>query len=410
MLDYFEKLLFALALVTALPIMIVFVECCAALRRPRKALSSTRRPSVDVLIPAHNEEDVIAATLHSVGAQIRPGDRMLVVADNCSDATAAIARSAGAEVAERFDTVRRGKGYALDHGLRVSQQDPREVIVIVDADCTLGPGTLDVLARSAIERGMPIQAHYRMTCPPQPTPRDIVSRFAVMMKNQVRQQGVTALGGSCILTGSGMAFPRAVLERVELSSGNLVEDMQLSFDLLLAGHVPTYCAEAEVIAPLPNLRGASVAQRTRWEHGHLQTLLHRAPRLFLAGVRQRRSILIGAAMDLAVPPLSLLCMVWSAVLLLALGATALGAGQSALIASLGSGLLLMASICIAHFRFNRETSLWKLLTAVPLYVFAKLPIYFSFLLRRQTVWVRTDRATGPLHVHTAPTAQIEARV
>jgi len=373
----------------------------------RSGSSSTRRPTIDVLIPAHNEEVVIAATLESVAAQLASGDRILVVADNCSDATAVIARRAGAEVAERFDTVCRGKGYALDHGLRVSKADAREVVVIVDADCTLGTGTLDLLARAAIERRAPVQSHYRMTCPPNPTPRDIVSRFAVMMKNQVRQQGVTALGGSCILTGSGMAFPRGVLERMELSSGNLVEDMQLSFDLLLAGYVPKYCGEAEVVAPLPNLQGASVAQRTRWEHGHLQTLLHRAPRLFMAGVRQRRAILIGAAMDLAVPPLSLLCVAWSGVLMAALVAIVCGAGPAAAIVSLGSGVLLMASVLIAHFRFNRETSLWALLTAVPRYVFAKLPIYFSFLLKRQTVWVRTDRAKGPLHLHTAVQPHIE---
>jgi len=407
MLEIVEILLFALALITALPIAIVFVECCGALRPLRSGASSTRRPSIDVLIPAHNEEVVIAATLESVAAQLASGDRILVVADNCSDATAAIARRAGAEVAERFDTVRRGKGYALDHGLRVSKADAREVVVIVDADCTLAAGTLDVLARAAIERGAPVQSQYRMTCPPNPTPRDIVSRFAVMMKNQVRQQGVTALGGSCILTGSGMAFPRGVLERMELSSGNLVEDMQLSFDLLLAGYVPKYCGEAEVVAPLPNLKGASVAQRTRWEHGHLQTLLHRAPRLFMAGVRQRRAILIGAAMDLAVPPLSLLCVAWSVVLMAALVAIVCGAGPATAIVSLGSGALLLASVLIAHFRFNRETSLWTLLTAVPRYVFAKLPIYFSFLLKRQTVWVRTDRAKGPLHLHTATQPHIE---
>lgn len=404
-----EITLLVATLALALPIMVVFVECCAALwPSRRKPAEFGRRPSVDVLIPAHNEEDVIAATLASVSTQVRPGDRILVVADNCSDATAAIARSAGAEVAERHDTVRRGKGYALDHGLRVSKPDAREVVIIVDADCELGPGTLDVLARTAVERGAPVQAHYRMTCPTSPTPRDIVSRFAVMMKNQVRLQGVTALGGSCILTGSGMAFPRDVLEHVELSSGNLVEDMQLSFDLLAAGFVPTFCAEAEVIAPLPNVQGASIAQRTRWEHGHLQTLLHRAPRLLMTGLRQRKAVLIGAAADLAVPPLALLCMAWVAVLGASLAAAACGGRIAPVVVSLGSGLLLMASVFIAHFGFNCETSLATLLTAVPRYIGAKVPIYLSFLTRRQTVWVRTDRAKGPLHLHTAAQPHIEA--
>jgi cellulose synthase/poly-beta-1,6-N-acetylglucosamine synthase-like glycosyltransferase len=404
-----EILLFVVALVAALPITVVFVECCAAVwPKRRKQVGGARRPSVDVLIPAHNEEDVIEATLASVSTQLRPGDRILVVADNCSDATATIARRAGAEVAERHDTVRRGKGYALDHGLRVSKADAREVVIIVDADCELGPGTLDVLARTAIERGAPVQAHYRMTCPTNPTPRDIVSRFAVMMKNQVRLQGVTTLGGSCILTGSGMAFPRSVLEHVELSSGNLVEDMQLSFDLLAAGFVPTFCADAEVIAPLPNVRGASIAQRTRWEHGHLQTLLHRAPQLFMAGLRQRRAVLVGAAADLAVPPLALLCIAWIAVLGASLALWACGGRIAPVVVSLGSGLLLMASVLIAHFGFNRETSLAALLLAVPRYICTKVPIYLSFLTRRQTVWVRTDRAKAPLHLHTTSQPHINA--
>jgi cellulose synthase/poly-beta-1,6-N-acetylglucosamine synthase-like glycosyltransferase len=409
MLAAVEIVLFVVALVAALPITVVFVECCTALwPSRRKQAGNSRRPSVDVLIPAHNEEEVIGATLTSVSAQLLPGDRILVVADNCSDATGAIARRAGAEVAERHDTVRRGKGYALDHGLRVSKAEAREVVIIVDADCELGPGTLDVLARTATERGAPVQAHYRMTCPPQPTARDIVSGFAVMMKNQVRLQGVTTLGGSCILTGSGMAFPRSVLEHVELSSGNLVEDMQLSFDLLAAGFVPTFCADAEVIAPLPNVKGAAIAQRTRWEHGHLQTLLHRAPRLFMAGLRQRRAVLIGAAADLAVPPLALLCMAWITILGASLAAVACGGRIAPVVVSLGSGLLLMASVLIAHFGFNRETSLATLLLAVPRYICAKVPIYLSFLTRRQTVWVRTDRAKAPLHLHTTSRPHINA--
>jgi hypothetical protein len=39
-----------------------------------------------VLVPAHNEESGIAATLAALLPQLAAGDRLLVVADNCSDA------------------------------------------------------------------------------------------------------------------------------------------------------------------------------------------------------------------------------------------------------------------------------------------------------------------------------------
>ena len=61
------------------------------------------RLRVAVLMPAHNEAQVIADTLRSIIPQLSDNDRLLVVADNCTDDTAAIAKDFGAEVIERQD-------------------------------------------------------------------------------------------------------------------------------------------------------------------------------------------------------------------------------------------------------------------------------------------------------------------
>ena len=55
-----------------------------------------------VLIPAHDEEAVLALTLESLAEQTRPPDRVVVIADNCTDATVEVARAHGVEV---FETV-----------------------------------------------------------------------------------------------------------------------------------------------------------------------------------------------------------------------------------------------------------------------------------------------------------------
>src|SRR5437762_2498433 len=88
--------------------------------------------------------------LFAAGRLLEPaGDRVLVVADNCTDATAAVAREHGVDVVDRFDETRRGKGFALDFGLRaldeISSAPP--IVVMLDADCMLAPGALDALAR-----------------------------------------------------------------------------------------------------------------------------------------------------------------------------------------------------------------------------------------------------------------------
>jgi cellulose synthase/poly-beta-1,6-N-acetylglucosamine synthase-like glycosyltransferase len=113
--------LLAAALALLVPAATLLAQVLAARRihdGVRPPLDGDRRPSIAVLIPAHDEASGIGPTLASVRAQTRPGDRVLVVADNCTDRTAEVARAGGADVVERFDAVRRGKGYALDAGVR----------------------------------------------------------------------------------------------------------------------------------------------------------------------------------------------------------------------------------------------------------------------------------------------------
>jgi glycosyltransferase involved in cell wall biosynthesis len=94
---------------------------------------------------------VIAA----VKARLMAQDRLLVVADNCSDDTAGIAARAGAEVIERFDPDRRGKGYALDFGVRHLSTRRTEIVVIVDADCIVEGDAIDRLARQSQRPAFP---------------------------------------------------------------------------------------------------------------------------------------------------------------------------------------------------------------------------------------------------------------
>ncbi len=69
-----------------------------------------------VVIPAHNEEANVGATVASCLDSAYDPSRfhVCVIADNCTDDTAFQARQAGAEVFERTNETRRSKGYALE--------------------------------------------------------------------------------------------------------------------------------------------------------------------------------------------------------------------------------------------------------------------------------------------------------
>lgn len=385
----------ALAAALVLPCAVLFVEVLVAVlgrgrtRSPQASWEQVRRA---ILMPAHNEEAVIQATLATLTAQLTPADRLLVVADNCTDATAEIARQAGATVLERHNEQQRGKGYALDFGLRYLSADAPDVVVMVDADCQVKPGALDAIANLSLATNRPVQATYLLEQSPQPAPKEMVSTFAFKVKNLVRPLGLRVLGQPCLLTGTGMAFPWTTLKDVDLASGNIVEDMKLGLDLAIAGHPPIMCPDALVTGEQPQQDSTAMTQRTRWEHGHLQTLLTCVPPLLWAGLKQGRIGLIALALDLCVPPLSLVVMLWVAGAALVTAMTLIfSTVWLPAMVIYGAGLGLLAAICLAWFGFARQDIPLGQLLSIPLYVLWKIPLYFKFLKGPEAQWIRTDR-------------------
>jgi cellulose synthase/poly-beta-1,6-N-acetylglucosamine synthase-like glycosyltransferase len=388
--------LLAIALLLAIPVVALFLECMAAIFGAPKitgfADSSVQpTPRIAVLMPAHDEAGGIRLVLEKLLPQLSPQDRLVVIADNCSDDTAAIAKEVGAVVIERHDLQRLGKGYALDYGINFLELDPPEVVVLVDADCRVEEGTVARISQQAIAINQPVQAVYLMDRPSQPTPKDSVSALAFLVKNQVRPLGLEKLGFPCLLTGTGMAFPWSVLRGAKLASSNIVEDMQLAVDLIIAGYPTSFCADARVHGILPQQERAAKSQRTRWEQGHLKTALTQIPRLLQAAIQQRRIDLVAIAFDLCIPPLSLLVTLWTLGLIMTLLAGAFGISTGSLMAFLAlEGGLILISVLSAWAKFGRDLPILSLLV-VPFYILWKLPLYLNFIVNPQTKWVRTER-------------------
>lgn len=385
-----EIILVAVALVVAAPLAVLAAECLAALL-PTRRLPLGVRPRCAVLVPAHNEEVGLPATLSELKPQLAPGDRILVVADNCTDRTAEVARTMGVEAAERTDAERRGKGYALAFGVERLAADPPNVVVVIDADCRVPIGSLDLLVRSVAATGRPTQAAYTLDPPPGADPRIQLSAYAFRFKNVVRPAGLDRLGQSCLLTGTGMAFPYTALRAVPLASGNIVEDMRLGVDLAVAGYPPRFLLAANVGSELPAGGRAAVVQRTRWEHGHMQTLLSQCPRLVWQAIRQRRPELFGMALELGVPPLSVLAL--GVITTIVAAVTSWLTGGSIIPLAIISSVTAIATVAMfaAWAKFGRATLPFATLFAVPAYILGKLPIYIAFLVRPQRTWVRTAR-------------------
>lgn len=397
-----EIILLIVAVTLGIPCMFLLLECLAASLLDRKEPTDVERERasaplrVSVLVPAHNESSGIRTTLETLLPQVSEPKNIVVIADNCIDDTAAIAREYGVTVIERQDqdSQRRGKGYALDFGLQFLEAKPPDIVVTVDADCSVAPQTVEKIARLAKTTNRPVQATYLMEQTANPSSKDIISALAVRVKNLVRPYGLSRLGFPCLLTGSGMAFPWHVIRQISLASNTAVDDMQSCIDLAIAGYPTVYCASvgnrALVTGRLME-KEAATSQRTRWEHGHIETLLTQSPRLIKAAIVQKRYELIMLALELSIPPLSLLVILWMGATVIALLATVLGVSWIPLAILIMAGFSLFCSVALSWIKFCRADIPGKSLIAIPFYLLWKIPLYIAYSLEPQTKWLKTER-------------------
>jgi cellulose synthase/poly-beta-1,6-N-acetylglucosamine synthase-like glycosyltransferase len=387
--------------IVCLPALLTFVwfsevvAGCLALRK--KETSPVVGPATlsyrtIVLIPAHNEGAGILPTIRDVQAQLGPNDRILVVADNCTDDTAAIVRAAGVEAVARADPARRGKGYALEFGVQHLRHNPPDVVVIIDADCRLGENALRHLSNGAMTSGRPVQSLYLMLVPENAPPGKAVNLFAWRVRNWIRPGGLALLGLPTQLFGTGMAFPLSLLLERDLGNSRLAEDTALGLALASAGYPPLFISEARVHSHFPVSQAGSDQQRQRWEKGHIDNIVDLVPGAFVKSLRDRNIGLAALAIDMAVPPLSLLVLVTALCEIFGGVAFVLGAPPAALAIPSLSILLLVVGTALAWAAVGRDVLPLRELLRLPLHAIQKLPFYRRIASGKATsTWIRTDR-------------------
>jgi cellulose synthase/poly-beta-1,6-N-acetylglucosamine synthase-like glycosyltransferase len=387
--------------IVCMPALLVFVwfseivAGCIALRR--RTLFPTVAPDAlthrtTVLIPAHDEGSGILSTLTDVKAQLGPRDNVLVVADNCGDDTAEIVKAAGVEVAIRVDRTRRGKGYALEFGIQHLSINPPDVVVILDADCRLGDNALRYLSGQAMQSGRPTQSLYLMLAPENGRPNLGVSLFSWRVKNWIRPLGLGLYGLPTQLFGTGMAFPFNLLLDRDLGNSRLAEDTALGIALASSGHPAFFMRDAEIYSHFPLSEAGSEQQRRRWEKGHIDNIVDLVPGALFKSLRDGNLGLAALAVDMAVPPLSLLVLVTIFCEILAGGAFVAGVSRTAFAISSLSTLLLVLGTILGWIAVGRDVLPFRELLRLPLHVIQKLGFYRSISSRKAaSAWIRTER-------------------
>ena len=348
----------------------------------------------DVIVPAHDEEGGIAATVESLLATDYPRElrQVVVVADNCTDATAARAEEAGALVLVRDDPERRGKGHALACAFaRVEEDAVADAVLVVDADTTVTPDLLHAFARRFEAGAEAVQGRYGVRNPGASW-RTRLMVIALALFHDLRSLGRERLGLSCGLRGNGMGLSRAVLARVPYRAFSIVEDVEHGLDLGLAGVRVRFVPEAAVLGEMVSGEGRSRSQRRRWEGGRRALAFARGPRLLAEGLRRRDPVLTDLALDTLVPPLATVVL-----------AIVLGSGAALLRFALGgppwpsipwlAAAALLAAYVLRGWALSGAGArgLVDLCVYAPAYVVWKLALSLRRAPNARGAWVRTAR-------------------
>jgi cellulose synthase/poly-beta-1,6-N-acetylglucosamine synthase-like glycosyltransferase len=360
-------------------------------RRAGAAASAHRR--FLIVIPAHDEESGIGATVASCRSVDYPTAQfeILVIADNCTDGTARAAADAGARVVEREDPVRKSKGHALEYlfnQLFSTGEDSRfDAVIIIDADTRVDANLLREFSRVLDEGHDWSQCYYTVSNADE-TPYTRLMTYAFSLFNGVWLFGQNRLGLSSALRGNGMCFSLAGLRRVPWKAHGLTEDVEFSWTLRTMGEHVHFTRQTRVYGEMVGrLDEAAAGQRQRWERGR-SALRNAVTDPLLKSSRLGLAKKVVYLLDLYFPPLVPLATFLLALAVLDLYFYLIHVNHYAIIYSVVLvGSLLLYGVC-PFFVMGLPARYALDLVYVPIYTVWKATV----ALRKQpTQWVRTPR-------------------
>jgi hypothetical protein len=240
--------------------------------------------------------------------------------------------------------------------------------------------------------GRPVQSLYLMLSPENAPPSKGVTLLAWRVKNWIRPLGLQLFGLPTQLVGTGMAFPLNLLLDRDLGNSRLAEDTALGIALASAGYPPLFISEARVHSHFPVSQGGGERQRQRWEKGHLDNIVDLVPGALARSLRDRNLGLAALAIDMAVPPLSLLVLVAALCDIVGGAAFVLGAPSAALAIPTLTTLLLVLGTALAWSAVGRDLLPRRELLRLPLHVIQKIVFYRRIAGGKAPyAWIRTDR-------------------
>jgi cellulose synthase/poly-beta-1,6-N-acetylglucosamine synthase-like glycosyltransferase len=320
--------------------------------------------TLTVLIPAFNEEDGLPETLAAVMRQTVKPDRVLVADDGSSDRTAEIARLYGAEVIRREQSTG-SKSANFNNGLLSCDTD---IVLNVDGDTVMGDQYIERIKIPFADPEVAVAAGTVGVW----NPRGILQRgrqAEYLFSFHLQRPLQNAWGAPLVCSGAACAYRLTDLQSTGgLPDDTIAEDMDFTWQMMLAGKKAVYVAGAECFAVDPKTPEQLRTQLWRWMSGYFQCL-----RAHWRETLRRKKMLALLSLLSVLDVLSL--PLWLATPFLAAEAGR-PVTEAVLLALVGTDLLISLPVMLAGAFRRKFSPLWVLASYPCLWVMRAFNTYY----------------------------------
>ena len=251
------------------------ISLCALVKLKDKPYLVNKNHKFMAIIPAHNEEMVVANLIESLKNQTYDKNLydIYVIADNCTDKTAEVARKAGAIVYERFDNAHKTKGYALQWFLKqkIAENADYDAFFVFDADNIVDKNFIKNMNKKLCQGEEVVQGYRDIK---NPTDNWITAGYALFYWTMHRMYHLARynIGLSPLLNGTGFMVKFDVVKPNGWETQTLTEDIEFSLKQIIQGRKLGWATDAIVYDEQPTGFKQSWSQRSRWTVGHIQCI------------------------------------------------------------------------------------------------------------------------------------------
>ncbi len=243
--------------------LVTFLENSGRIKSPK----SKRFPKLTMILPAHNEGDVIATTLKYVLNADYPNKEIIVIDDGSTDNTYEVAKRFGKYGVKVFRKQQGGKASAINFAIK---KTTGEILMLLDADSFPSRNALKKMIGYFDDPNvMAVVPTLRVWKPTNVLEKLQEIEYVI---SSFTRKIIHMLNSLSVVPGAPMIRKSFIDKYGGYDENNMTEDFEMGLRIRAKGYNVVHSIDGIVYTVVPNTIKKLTRQRIRWEYGLIWNL------------------------------------------------------------------------------------------------------------------------------------------